>query len=84
MTETKNFAAGLRFRRRAARLSKSALALRIGVSRQIVTSWENGSSAPLAFRLPAIADVLGCSIDELFTAPGIPEDDADPEEDEDG
>ena len=72
--QEKIFAAGLRYRRRAARLSKAAIARKIGVSRQMVTQWENGTSAPLATRLPGIAAELHCSIEELFTPEALPED----------
>lgn len=52
------------------RLSKSMtqeqLALAVGVSRTTVTMWEAGESMPTSNKLPKLAQVLGCTIDELF------------------
>lgn len=54
------------------RLSKSMtqeqLALAVGVSRTTVTMWEAGESMPTSNKLPKLAQVLGCTIDELFKA----------------
>lgn len=54
------------------RLSKSMtqeqLALAVGVSRTTVTMWEAGESMPTSNKLPKLAQVLGCTIDELFRA----------------
>ncbi len=38
----------------------------LGVGQSSVSMWEKGESTPRADLLPKIADVLGCTIDELF------------------
>ena len=56
-------------------LSQEALALRVGVSRQTVNSWEKGVW-PSAELVPKIAFALGCEIKELYAQavdPGVEE-----------
>lgn len=57
---------GLKRCREAAGISVDGLAGRLGVTRQCVYLWESGERLPAADKLPAIARVLGCSIDDLF------------------
>ena len=52
--------------RRKRNLKQSELALLVGVNRTAVTKWESGEANPRAERLLKIADVLRCSIDDLF------------------
>jgi len=52
--------------REAAGLLKSELAKKMGVSNSTVFRWEAGEDYPAANKLPALAAVLGCTIDELF------------------
>lgn len=52
--------------RESARLTQSALAGKLGVTRTAVAMWETGESLPRASLLPQIADLLNCSIDDLF------------------
>lgn len=52
--------------REAAGLTMRELAGKIGVSAATVSRWESGEDFPAAGRLPHLANVLGCSIDELF------------------
>lgn len=47
-------------------LSQEALALDMGVSQQSVAKWESGKSLPRASTLTHLAQVLGCSVDELL------------------
>lgn len=47
-------------------MSQNELADKIGVDRTSVTKWESGSAVPSATKLPKIAEVLCCSIDDLF------------------
>lgn len=49
-------------------LSQEELAQRSGVSRQSVTKWETGQSAPDVDRLVQLADLLGVSLDYLLRA----------------
>ncbi len=52
--------------REAAGLTQSSVAKAMGVNVSTVTHWENNDAMPRAAKLPKLADVLGCSIDELF------------------
>ena len=52
--------------RRRAGMTQEALAEALGVSRQAVGKWEAGASYPETEKLPALADVLGCSLDALL------------------
>lgn len=49
-------------------MTQSQLALSVSVNQSAVASWERESTYPTADKLPVLASVLGCSIDELFTA----------------
>ncbi len=49
-------------------LSQDALAERLDVSRQAVTKWESGKAMPSTERLLLLAEVFGCSLDELTGA----------------
>ena len=61
--------AGVAPRRRAAGLTQQELADALGISRSLVAMIETGQAWPSAAFLPAMAEVLGCSIDELYRAP---------------
>lgn len=56
----------LRELREAAGLMKVDIARAMGVDVAAVSRWESGDAFPMAARLPALADVLGCTIDDLF------------------
>lgn len=60
-------------------LSQDALAERMEVSRQAVTKWESGRSAPSTEKLLKLSALFGCSLDELAGNP--PLEDAAPEPD---
>lgn len=53
--------------RKKAEMTQDELAARLGVTFQAVSKWENERSAPDISLLPEIADIFGCSIDELFS-----------------
>ena len=53
-------------RREALGLTRVQLADRMGVSKVAVRKWEMGMTNPSADKLPALAGLLGCTIDELF------------------
>ena len=61
--------AGVAPRRRAAGFTQQELADALGISRSLVAMIEAGQAWPSAASLPAMAEVLGCSIDELYRAP---------------
>ena len=47
-------------------LKQIELAAAMDVGQPTISSWESNCSAPSALLLPKIAEILGCSIDELF------------------
>ena len=52
--------------RKAKGMSQEALAEKIGVSRQAVSKWENGTSDPSTSNLIAIAKLFNLSAEELL------------------
>jgi len=57
---------GLASRRKAAGMTQQQLADALDVERARLAMWEIGKSWPPARLLPALADLLLCSIDELY------------------
>ena len=53
--------------RKQAGLSQEKMAEKIGVSRQAITKWENGTGTPDIANLKAIADLFQISVDELLS-----------------
>jgi transcriptional regulator with XRE-family HTH domain len=47
-------------------ISQTKLADKLDVSQQAVASWENGERSPSTDKLPDLAKILGCSIDDLY------------------
>lgn len=60
---------GLRSMRRRAGITAADLAERLSVTRATIYFWEQGRYFPNAGLLPELAEILGCSIDELFADP---------------
>lgn len=60
---------GLAPRRKAAGMTQAQLAAALDVERSALSLWEIGINWPSARILPAMADLLLCSIDDLYTAP---------------
>lgn len=58
--------AGLRDYRQRAGMTQGELAALCNVSRASVNNWETGRGWPSAAILPMLADVLLCSIDDLY------------------
>ena len=52
-------------------LTQEALADRLGVTYQSISRWENGMTYPDLELIPAIADVLAVTVDELLGMPQI-------------
>ena len=48
-------------------ISQHQLAAKLGVNQTAVSQWERGAALPGCDKLPALAEALGCSIDELFS-----------------
>ena len=66
MKDTKNIiAANLRYLRNRNRLSQEEVAEKIGVSRQAVAKWENGSSLPDILNCDVLADLYDVSLNDL-------------------
>lgn len=58
---------GLAPRRIAAGYTQQAFADALGIgSRNLVSMYESGDAWPRASILPAMADLLGCTIDDLY------------------
>lgn len=56
----------IKARREAAGLSQTALAEQMGVVQGAVANWESEAALPKARDLPHLAQILGCTIDELY------------------
>lgn len=54
-------------KRKAKGYKQDELAEMLGVSAQAVSKWENDISCPDIMTLPALAEKLGCTVDELLT-----------------
>lgn len=53
--------------RRRAGITAAELAERMHYSRTTIYFWEQGRCWPSSQELPRIAEILGCTIDDLFT-----------------
>lgn len=60
----------IRTRREAKGLTQGQLAKAMGVDQTAVSQWERGETLPRAERLPDLARILGCSIDQLLRRGG--------------
>lgn len=52
--------------REKAGLTKTEVAARLGLDLSTVCHWETGVTVPRTDKLPLLADMFGCTIDELF------------------
>lgn len=57
-------------KREAVEMTQQLLAERMGVAQTTISQWETEVALPRARQLPQLAEVLGCSISELFEDPG--------------
>ena len=60
--------------RKKKRLSQKALSEILGVGQSAVAMWETGQSLPRTELLPRLAEVLGCTVDELLVKEKAPSD----------
>ncbi len=51
-------------------ISQEELAVKLEVNQTAVSQWERGVYCPSCEKLPKIAKILDCSIDELFEKEG--------------
>ncbi len=49
-----------------ANLTQENVAERLNIDRSTIAKWETGEAMPRADKLPQLAQILGCTIDELF------------------
>lgn len=54
--------------RKRAGLKQQDLADALGVTQAAVSEWERGRSRPEINKLPELAEVLGCNMEDLFSA----------------
>lgn len=47
-------------------MTQAQVATQLGIARSTVAKWETGANYPRANILPALADLLQCSIDDLL------------------
>ena len=52
--------------REAAGMSQEQLAARVDVHQTAVSQWENGETLPRAATLKKLAELFGCTVDELL------------------
>lgn len=64
-----HFAENLTVLRKRAGYTQETLAEALGVSRQAVGKWESGQGLPEASTLLTLADLLGCTLDQLMRDP---------------
>lgn len=53
--------------RKAAGFTQVTFAEAMGVTQSTVSQWESGRVLPDTAKLPKLAEVLGCSVADLFT-----------------
>ena len=56
--------------RKAAGLTQENLADKLGIKQGAIAMWESGKAMPRTDKLPLLAQLLGCTIDELFEQEG--------------
>ncbi len=59
---------GLKQARDRAGLTQAQVAAHMGVDQSTISYWETDGASPRADKLPALAELLGCAIDDLFAA----------------
>lgn len=52
--------------RESANLTQEELACKLGLKRTAISMWETGEALPRTDKLPEIAKILHCSIEDLF------------------
>lgn len=60
-----NFAQNLRYLRKERKLGQVELAQKVGVSKGIISLWENNMREPTLSSLIALANFFGITLDEL-------------------
>ena len=65
-TKKKVMKINIKWMREQKGMTQVHLAQYLGIGQSTVAMWESGESMPRADKLPELARVLGCSIDDLF------------------
>lgn len=58
--------ASIRFMRKLRKITQMELAAMVGVTQSAVCQWETGAVKPTQENLIAIANALGCKVDDLI------------------
>lgn len=53
-------------KRETSGLTQNDIALQLSIDRSTVAKWETGEAFPRADKLPQLAEIFGCKIDDLF------------------
>jgi transcriptional regulator with XRE-family HTH domain len=61
----------IRTKRISAGFSQEEVARRLDVTQGAVSQWEDGSCMPRADKLPELAKIFCCSVDELLKEEGV-------------
>lgn len=67
----------LSYARRRAGLLQRQVAAALGVSMGTIAMWETGRNRPRADKLPKLAQLYGCTVDDLLAAEAGPDADRD-------
>jgi transcriptional regulator with XRE-family HTH domain len=52
--------------RKEIKITQTDLAARMNVLQSTVAMWESGTNMPRAEKLPLLAEIFGCTVDDLF------------------
>lgn len=53
--------------RKRSGMTQRELAAMMGVQQNTISQWETGTRNPSSTNIPRLADILGCTIDELYS-----------------
>ena len=67
METLKRLQTQIKTRRKAARVSQTDVASRLGIARNTYSQYETGARTIRVEHLPQLAKLFGCTIDDLFT-----------------
>ena len=56
----------LRYYRQERGMEQKALSQALGLSKNVISNWENGLSKPDIYMMPKVCELLGISLEQLF------------------
>lgn len=62
---------GIKSAREKAGLTQIQVAEKMKISQSTIACWETGRALPRAENLKLLADILGCTVDELLSEKGV-------------